>query len=622
MGFYEFVLIFYFLFWYLLIAVLLLFLISGLDDAFFDIYYWIRYGYRKWKTRKFKPLTYEQLKEKPELNIAVMLPCWHEANVISTMLLHNCSRIEYNHYDIFVGVYPNDPDTVNAVTAVSKQTPHVHAMIGAQDGPTNKASNLNQVYQYIKQYEQEHQKRYDIFVFHDSEDIIHPLSFRLYNYLIPRKDMVQIPVFPLGIGYFKFTHWLYCDEFCEVHTKDIIVREAIRGLVPSAGVGTAFSRSALETLASDHGGKPFSTYSLTEDYKTALSIRLKNLKQIFVLQYVWQTKFKKRLFSRKYRKVRVKDYIATRALFPMEYIKAVRQKARWITGISIQEWIHTGWVGNFSVLYTLIHDRKSLFTHFINMMGYVVFFFWFLYYYLAAYNPVFPSLQEQFNLHPWVWYMVLGDTVLMIERMLQRFIATTRIYGWFPALLSIPRVLYGNIINFHALVRAYRQVLFPPAGNKKGKPLAWDKTEHHFPGSHALVPLHKRLGDLLVENHLISAANIESILGEQKATGARLGDLLEKYNYVTQLQLNQTIARQYQLELLQKKDIRPLKRNEMPGISAFNYYWLRYYKAMPLAFDKKNKTIKIGIMDPSNEDLIINIQQHMIPYKVDFVMIG
>ncbi len=78
--------------------------------------------------------------------------------------------------------------------------------------------------------------------------MIHQLSLKLYNYLIPRKDMIQLPVLPLEVNYFNFTHWVYNDEFAESHTKDIIVREAIHGLVPSAGVGTAFSRKAIEML--------------------------------------------------------------------------------------------------------------------------------------------------------------------------------------------------------------------------------------------------------------------------------------------------------------------------------------------------------------------------------------
>ncbi|MFN7097098.1 MAG: glycosyltransferase, partial [Gammaproteobacteria bacterium] len=269
----QYVLILFFFMWYLLVVVSFLFIISGIDDLFFDFFYWFRYFRRIRKTRNYEPLTYEVLSKTPEKAIAIMTPCWHEANIIEAMLKHNCYAIDYKNYDIFVGVYPNDPDTVKSVQAVAATDSHVHCVIGPNPGPTNKASNLNIIYEYIKNYSKENNITYEIFVLHDSEDIIHPLSLKLYNHLIPRVDMIQIPVFPLEVSNFEFTHWVYNDEFAESHTKDIIVRESIRGLVPSAGVGTAFARIPLESLTVTNGGKPFSTATLTEDYSTALQLR-------------------------------------------------------------------------------------------------------------------------------------------------------------------------------------------------------------------------------------------------------------------------------------------------------------------------------------------------------------
>ncbi|KTD14626.1 bacteriophage N4 adsorption protein B [Legionella gratiana] len=607
----------YYFAWIFLIIAAILFAISGIDDLFIDIYYWLRYGWRFWSTRKYPKLNYEMLKSNPEKNIAVLLPCWHEAGVIATMLIHNCNSIDYQCYDIFVGVYPNDPDTVNIVQEIEKINLHVHCVIGENPGPTNKASNLNQIYKYIKKYELTNDKHFDIYVFHDSEDIIHPLSFKLYNYLIPRKDMIQIPVFPLEVGYFKFTHWVYNDEFCENHTKDIVVRESIKGLVPSAGVGTAFSSHALKILAEGNDGQPFATYSLTEDYKTALTIRLKGLSQIFVYQSILHTSWKRKWgFWGKYVKVKTHEFIATRALFPMEYMKAVRQKARWIMGISLQEWTQTGWVGNISTRYTLLHDRKSAFTYFVNILGYALFIFWVLYWFVTHDNPQFPSLQEQFNLHPWVWYLVLFVTFLMLERLFQRFIATCRIYGWIPAFLSIPRILYANVINLHALLRAYRQFFFTP--KRVSKSPVWDKTEHQFPGSHILISYKQRLGDLLVQSNLITLHQLELVVAEQKKTGEQIGDILRRKNYVNQYQLMKTIAQQYKLSLNTLGDLKPLIRRDMPGISFYNYYWLKRYNIYPIQFDRDKKKITVAIPDPSNEKLINEIINHLKPYQVQF----
>ena len=78
----EIVLIVYFLMWHFLVILAVLFTLSGLDDLFIDGYYWIRYLWRLWSLRHCQPLTYEKLAHNEEQYIAVLVPCWHEANVI------------------------------------------------------------------------------------------------------------------------------------------------------------------------------------------------------------------------------------------------------------------------------------------------------------------------------------------------------------------------------------------------------------------------------------------------------------------------------------------------------------------------------------------------------------
>lgn len=609
----------YFFMWYMLVIVSILFCISGLDDLFFDIFYWYRYFWRLWKTRRYKPLTYEVLAQKKEYRIAILTPCWHEANVIDVMLKHNCYAIDYQHYDIFVGVYPNDPDTIASVESVAKLNEHVHCVVGKHDGPTNKASNLNQIYEFIVKYEIEHQIQYDIFVLHDSEDLIHPLSFKVYNYLIDRADMIQVPIFPLEPSVFNFTHWIYNDEFAEIHTKDIIVREAIKGLVPSAGVGTAFSRRAIETLKIAREGLPFAMTTLTEDYNTALKLRTENLKQFFVTQRILRQQWKKKFgFFGPYELKNVREFVATRALFPMEYIKAVRQKARWILGISIQEWAYTGWSGNIATLYTLIHDRKSVFTHFINVLGYVVFLFWLVYSIIAFDRPNYPSLQEQLNLHPWVWYMILLSSVIMCERIIQRMIAVWRVYGTLGAITSIPRVFYGNIVNIHALFRAYKQFL---TSAKSKAPAKWDKTDHHFPGSHVLIDYKKKLGDLIIENRIISQEQLHKLLNEQHDTGKQLGKLLKEHNYLTESELTKLLAKQYELPTISVDELIILKEDEIPNLAIKDYRWLIKNHCYPFSYDGGIDALSIAIEDPSNERLLKRLKHRLRRYHLRFALL-
>ncbi len=618
----EMMLTLYFVMWYFLATLAVLFALSGVDDLFIDVYYWARKLWRIQKTRHYEPLTYEQLAAKEEQFIAVLIPCWHEANIIGTMLRHNAYSMDYKRYYFFVGVYPNDPETVAEVQHAAEQIPQVQCVVGERPGPTNKASNLNAIYTHVKHFEQMQSMAFDIYVFHDSEDIIHPLSFKLYNYLIPRKDMVQTPVFPLDVSLWQFTHWLYADEFSENHTKDIIVRESIHAHVPSAGVGTAFSKHALAVLATNERSTPFSTHSLTEDYHTSLEIRERHLKSVFVTQAVTRMRWTRRKFFRTgYVQKPVKEYIATRALFPLEYKKAVRQKARWIIGIVFQEWDFGSWPREWQIRYSLAHDRKSFLTHFINGFGYVVFTFWLVYSGLTYNRPEYPGLQEQFNLHPWVWWLVLLVTCIMMERILQRVIAVTRVYGILPALLSIPRAFYGNVLNLHALLRAYSVYFTAQKNPVSNKQPSWDKTDHQFPGRHILVPYKRKLGDLLLENHLIEPAQLERALCEQGKTGERLGKVLCRLELIHPMDLLRLLAVQYQVGLFPKSNLDAALRKCLGQLSKKRGRKLMKRGIRPIAINEAAQCMTVAIDDPTNELLLKKVIRSIAPYQAEFVLI-
>lgn len=617
----ETIVILYYVMWYLLATLAILFVLSGLDDLFIDVYYWVRRLWRIQKTRHYEPLSYEQLTAKEEQYIAVLIPCWNEANVIGAMLKHNVYSMDYKKYYFFVGAYPNDPETVAQVQAVADVMPQVQCVVGDAPGPTNKASNLNSIYKRVKDFEQVHSISFHIFVFHDSEDIIHPLSFKLFNYLIPRKDMVQTPVFPLEVGLWKFTHWLYADEFSENHTKDIVVRESMHAHVPSAGVGTAFSRHALAMLENKETETPFSTHSLTEDYHTSLELREQQLKSVFVTQAVVRTRWVRRKWGRGYVQKQVKEYIATRALFPLEYKKAVRQKARWIIGIVFQEWDLGNWPREWQIRYSLAHDRKSFVTHFINGFGYVVFTFWLVYSVFTYRRPEYPGLQEQFNLHPWVWWLVLLVTFIMFERLLQRVIAVKLIYGMVPALLSIPRAFYGNVLNLHALIRAYGVYFTAQKSKASSKQPSWDKTEHQFPGRHVLVPYRRKLGDLLLENHFITPEQLDHALCEQGKTGERLGSVLCRLRIIKKADLLVLLAKQYQVGLFPQSQLDAARQvcfRQLPKKKAAK---LIKRGVCPVAINDSTQRMTLAIFDPTNELLLNQLIRYVAPFKADFVLI-
>ena len=62
------------------------------------------------------------------------------------------------------------------------------------DGPTCKADCLNWIVQAIFSHERAHGVEFAGVVLHDCEDVLHPMELKFFNYILPRKDLIQIPV--------------------------------------------------------------------------------------------------------------------------------------------------------------------------------------------------------------------------------------------------------------------------------------------------------------------------------------------------------------------------------------------------------------------------------------------
>lgn len=496
----------------LLYGVAVVFLISGLDDLFIDVCYGICILYRR-LFPKHPPLTEEQLLGVTEQPIAVFIPAWDESAVIRPMLENTLQVLNYSNYHIFVGTYPNDPGTQREVETLREKFANVHCIVTPNDGPTNKADCLNWIYQGIKLFEKENNMSFAIFVMEDSEDIIHPLTFKLFNYLIPRKDMVQVTVLPLPAKWHNFTEGHYADEFAENHYKNMVVREFLSGNVPSAGVGCAFSRRALQLTASISNNELFNIDSLTEDYDIGVRLRPYGLKQVYVKQAVERYTYKKSLFSRKLRKVKVKEYISIRENFPSTFRTAKRQKSRWIVGICLQAWASLGWPGPLSTNYMLYRDRKGLVNNYINMMGYYVLGVVLLYWLSLRLLPMAYHYPPLVSSGSWIWYVILLDTAMMLERFSIRGYCVYRFYDLPQALLSIPRFFWGNVINFAAGSRAfylYIKYLIT------GKLIAWDKTSHSYPSEAELMAFRGGLGEAPLDRPLIPVKQLDGALLRQE----------------------------------------------------------------------------------------------------------
>ena len=74
----------------------------------------------------------------------MFIPAWDESAVIEDMLRNTLSTFGNGDYRLYVGCYPNDPNTIAAVQA--QADPHIRLVIGAVPGPTTKADCLNRLW--------------------------------------------------------------------------------------------------------------------------------------------------------------------------------------------------------------------------------------------------------------------------------------------------------------------------------------------------------------------------------------------------------------------------------------------------------------------------------------------
>jgi bacteriophage N4 adsorption protein B len=507
-------------------------LLNGVEELMIDAQYFAR-GLHKSERRA---ITAEELAAAPPQRIAIMVAAWHEADVIESMLEHNRRNIDYDPalFDIFCGTYQNDPQTQARVDAVVRRCTNVHKVVVPHDGPTSKADCLNWIYQGIVLEENKRGKRFDILLMHDAEDIIHPLSLRLYSLEIPKYHFVQTPVFSLPLRRRDVISSTYIDEFAEHHLKDMLVREAMAGLVPSAGVGSAFERNAFEEIALANNQHPFNVDSLTEDYEVGLKFRLAGKRAHFALRSLQKKRTEKRRFLGGDKTSIEEEYIATREYFPNGFAASVRQRARWITGIALQTWGQIGWKGPAPVKYSMWRDRKVVATNSFLLGAY------FLVAMMGTVTALSPGRVS--NLIPpdsILWWLMSINLFLLTWRAAMKMNFVGRLYGFGHALASVPRLIVANVIGLAATMRAVKQYLHHV---RTGQPLRWAKTAHEFPSFTMLEAARTRLGEFLVHRGRLTASDVEDALRLQRGTDLPLGEIVAGSGMMSARAITESLA--------------------------------------------------------------------------------
>jgi adsorption protein B len=394
---------------------------------------------------------------------------------------------------------------------------------------------------------------------HDAEDLIHPDSLRWVNYYSGTHDMVQTPVLPLPTPLRKLTHGVYCDEFCEAHTRDMRARQFTGSFIPSCGVGTSFSRTCLEQLAVAKGNRIFEPACLTEDYENGLSLHLLGASQIFVpLSF------------------RNGSFVATREFFPQTFRSAVKQRTRWVMGISLQGWERHGWHGSLIDKYWLWRDRKGLIGNSLSLLTNFISLYCFATWVAGKVAGTAWGLGQAV-LPPHFGWLFASTMALGVFRIGVRVFCTGRVYGGLFALGVPVRTIYANCINSAATVCAlYRYT----KGRMKKRPHAWLKTDHAYPNQAALNQHKRTLEEVLVSSGVLTEDRLEQAI-TTRPEQTRLGWHLVKLGFVTEAQLYEALSRQQSLDTgrISPQHVKPNVARGLP--------WdvIRHWRIMPFKVD-------------------------------------
>jgi adsorption protein B len=427
-------------------------LIGGLDDLLVDLVFLARRSLLPNAGRR--ALADLPLPAVPA-RLAIFVPAWDESRVIGAMLGSAVARLDHPDWRLYVGLYPNDPATVDAAAAVAERDPRIRLVIGDQPGPTTKAGCLNTIWRAMQRDDAADGQATRAVILHDSEDVVHPAELRVFDALLARHDVIQLPVLPLIKRDSRFVSAHYADEFAEAHSKQLVVRTALGAGMPLAGTGCAIATPLLAKVAQMRGGEPFDAHSLVEDYELGLRLAELGARGVFA------------------RVEEAGQLVAVRSFFPGTLAAAITQKARWMTGIAFAGWDRTGWAGRLAMAdhWMRARDRRAPIAMLVLAVAYLAALLWGIA--VAAHWWTGSAAL----LDPLPAWLLAVNGLLLAWRLGMRMACTGRLYGSVEALLAVPRFVVGNAVALAAAPKALVRYLRLLGGQAP----VWDKTCHDFP---------------------------------------------------------------------------------------------------------------------------------------------
>lgn len=414
-------------------------LLSCLDDLAIDVLHGLhRMRDRLWRLAHGSSpvLTAEDMAATPADWIAVFVPALREADGIGAMLGNAVRALHYPRYRILVGTCPDDAETQAAVRAVAAADRRVLCIVADRpSSASSKAANLNVLYRAMLDLEARGHPPFKAVVLHDAGDVLHPLELHVFNWHIPHKALVQLPVLPLR---HETQRWWQgwsahtcLEEFAVAHARDMMVRNWLEASLPSTGIGCGFSRPALAALARQNDGLPFRTTSRSLAYDLGMSLGLRRFPALMA-----------RVPASRYDP----ECVATRCLLPGRFTALVRQRSRWLRGTALDGWRRFGWPDRPADRYMLLRDRKALPCAWLNLITLALAVQLVL---LAACArlPSWPDLPPLVEPGGVTAHLLVLTCALLVWRTVRRACITARCFGLREGLASVPRSIAAIFLH-------------------------------------------------------------------------------------------------------------------------------------------------------------------------------
>ena len=425
------------------VIVMALVFISSFDDIIIDL---ISLSIKTFNLQSIEPSTANM----PDIGIFVAN--WQEENVLRQMVKGNLKRIPYDAVKMYIGVYPNDEGTKQIALELEKEHPdRVRVVVNSLDGPTSKGQLLNEMFKQVFSGDNPP----EMVVMHDSEDVIDARTFDIYTHLYEEYDFIQTPVFSLDSRHRSHTAATYMDEFAEKHTRELVVRNALGAMVPSAGVGTCLTKKLIKHFI-DKRGTVLDTGSVTEDYVLGAEAFRAGFKSYYASVTDPNSN---------------KPIIGTYEYFPKDIWASIKQKTRWTYGINFEGTHIIGWKGKPWDVYFYARDRKGMICNFLPMLSLILM----IVYAIGGYHP-FAVAPGTFLA---MWVLLHLNFIFMSIRYIVRVQSFKEIYGFYDPIGVAIRWPISIFINMTAAYRAWSIYLFQ--SRFATRPITWSKTAHEVP---------------------------------------------------------------------------------------------------------------------------------------------